>query len=60
MSIFNNTQIAFADKTDAQLRKAYWMFKAIEQPVVTKFGISVLNFTVEKNFPFVTDVVKKT
>ena len=60
MSIFNNTQIAFADKTDAQLRKAYWMFKAIEQPVVTKVGISALNFTVEKNFPFVTDIVKKT
>ena len=60
MSIFNNTQIAFADKTDAQLRKAYWMFKAIEQPVVTKLGISALNFTVEKNFPFVTDIVKKT
>lgn len=60
MSIFNNTQIAFADKTDAQLKKAYWMFKAIEQPIVTKVGISALNFTISNNFPFVTDIVKKT
>ncbi|WP_312818690.1 proline dehydrogenase family protein [Kaistella carnis] len=60
MSIFNNTQIAFADKTDSQLKKAYWMFKAIEQPLLTKFGISALNFTVTNNFPFVTDVVKNT
>ncbi|MGA9213567.1 MAG: proline dehydrogenase, partial [Kaistella sp.] len=45
MSIFNNTQIAFADKTDSQLKKAYWMFKAIEQPMITNVGISALNFT---------------
>ena len=60
MSIFDNTQIAFADKTDSQLRKAYWMFKAIEQPMITNVGISALNFTVKNDFPFVTDIVKKT
>ena len=60
MSIFNNTQIAFADKTDSQLKKAFWMFKAIEQPILTNIGISALNFTVKNNFPFVTDIVKTT
>ena len=60
MSIFNNTQIAFADKTDSQLKKAFWMFKAIEQPLLTNIGISALNFTVKNNFPFVTDIVKTT
>lgn len=60
MSIFNNTQIAFADKTTPQLRKAYWMFKAIEQPALTRMGISVLNFTVKNNFPFVTGIVQNT
>lgn len=60
MSIFNNTKIAFADKTNAQLKKAYWMFKAIEQPVITNVGISALNFTVRNNFPFVTDIVRQT
>lgn len=60
MSIFDNTQLAFADKTDAQLKKAYWMFKLIEQPTLTKLGTSVLNFTVHNNFPFAGNIVKST
>ncbi len=59
MPIFNDTKVAFADKSDAQLRKAYWMFKMIEQPALTSLGTSVLNFTVHNNFPFVTGIVKK-
>ena len=60
MSIFNNTQLAFADKTDAQLRKAFWMFKLIEQPSLTKIGTNFLNFAVHNNFPFAGTVVKNT
>ncbi|MDP9955924.1 proline dehydrogenase [Epilithonimonas hungarica] len=60
MSIFNDTKLAFADKTDAQLKKAYWMFKAIEQPALTNIGVSLLNFTVRNNFPFVDGIVKQT
>ncbi len=60
MSIFNNTQLAFADKSDAQLRKAYWMFKLIEQPTLTKIGTNFLNFAVHHDFPFAGTVVKKT
>ena len=60
MSIFNDTKLAFADKTDAQLKKAYWMFKAIEQPALTNIGVSLLNFTVRNNFPFVDRIVKQT
>lgn len=50
MSIFDNTQIAFADKTTDQLRKAYWMFKGIENPTLTNMGVSMLNFTVRTTF----------
>ena len=60
MNIFNNTQIAFADKSDSQLRKAFWMFKLIEQPALTSIGTSVLNFAVHHNFPFAGNVVKAT
>ena len=60
MSIFDNTQIAFADKSDSQLKKAYWMFKAIEQPLITNIGITSLNFAVKNNIPFVNTIVKKT
>lgn len=60
MSIFNDTQIAFQDKTTEQLKKAKWMFKAIENPTLTNLGIGVLNFTVKNDFPFVQDIVRKT
>ncbi|RRQ45275.1 proline dehydrogenase family protein [Chryseobacterium sp. SC28] len=60
MGIFDDTKLAFADKTDAQLRKAYWMFKAIERPALTNIGVSLLNFTIKNNFPFVDKIVKQT
>lgn len=60
MSIFNDTKIAFADKSDQQLKKAYWMFSAIKHPQLTNIGASVLNFTVHNNFPFVSGIVKDT
>lgn len=60
MSIFNDTKLAFADKTDAQLKKAFWMFKAIENPSLTSVGVSMLNFVVRNNFPFVDGIVKQT
>lgn len=60
MSLFNDTQIAFADKSNSQLRKAYWMFKLIEQPALTKIGTRLLNVAVHNNFPFAGDIVKST
>lgn len=60
MSLFDDTRTAFADRTDAQLKKAYWMFRAIEQPAVTNLGISVLNFSIKNNLPFVKGIVKNT
>lgn len=60
MSIFNDTKIAFADKTTAELKKAYWLFKSMEIPQLTSVGISLLNFTVKNKFPFVNTVVRNT
>jgi proline dehydrogenase len=60
MSLFNNTEIAFASKTNKQLNKAYWMFKLIENPKLTKIGVNLLNFAVDKNLPFVDKIVKAT
>jgi proline dehydrogenase len=60
MSIFNDTKIAFANKSTAQLKKAYWLFKSMEIPQLTSVGISLLNFTVKNNFPFVKTIVRNT
>ena len=58
MYIFNDTKIAFADRSTAQLEKAKWMFTAIQHPSLTNFGIGALNFTIKNNFPLVEDIVK--
>ncbi len=60
MSIFNDTKVAFQDKTTDQLRKAFWMFKTIEHPHITSFGVKFLNFAIDNKFPFVKGVVRKT
>lgn len=60
MSIFNDTQIAFADKSTSQLEKAKWMFTMIQYPSLTNIGIDALNFTIKNNFPFVEGIVKST
>jgi proline dehydrogenase len=60
MSNFNDTEIAFVDKTTRQLEKAKLMFTAIQYPKITNLGISVLNFTIKNNFPFVTGIVRNT
>lgn len=60
MSIFNDTKIAFQEKSTDQLRKAYWMFKAIEHPTLTNIGIKALNFTIHNRFPIVEGIVRNT
>ncbi|MDO5614827.1 MAG: proline dehydrogenase family protein [Cruoricaptor ignavus] len=60
MSIFNDTKVAFQEKTTEQLKKAYWMFRAIEHPHLTNIGVKMLNFSIHNNFPFVEGIVRKT
>lgn len=60
MNIFDNTEVAFMDKTTPQLEKAKWMFTMIQQPALTNIGIDVLNFTIKNNFPFVEGIVRNT
>ena len=40
MSIFNDTKIAFAEKSTAQLEKAKWMFTAIKYPSLTNVELT--------------------
>lgn len=59
MSLFNDTKVAFADKTTEQLEKAKWMFTMIKFPQLTSIGINLLNFSIKNNFPFVEGLSKK-
>jgi proline dehydrogenase len=51
MLIFNNTKIAFSTKTDNELRKAYWLFKTIENPIIVNIGSKLLNLAIFIGFP---------
>ena len=62
MSIFNDTKIAFAEKSTAQLEKKSQVdvYRYKYPSLTTNVGINVLNFTIKNNFPLVTDLVKTT
>ena len=34
--MFDNTQVAFEDKTDKDLNRAYFLFKTISNPFISK------------------------
>lgn len=51
MLTFNDTKISFADKSDYELRKAYWLFKTIESPRIVSLGSKLLNFAISIKFP---------
>ena len=57
--IFNNTEVAFAVKSDAELEKAYWLFKMIKNESLVKLGTGVTKFALKHHFP-VEGLIKTT
>lgn len=50
-SFLDNTEVAFASKSDADLKKAYYLFSLIDNPTLTKIGTSLLNGVMNLNIP---------
>jgi proline dehydrogenase len=50
-NIFNNTQVAFALKTDTELERAYFLFKMIANEPLVKIGTAVTNFALKAHLP---------
>jgi len=48
---FQNTEVAFAMKSDADLKKAYVLFKTIGSPAIVKMGNRMLSIALKVNFP---------
>jgi proline dehydrogenase len=59
MISFENTTVAFAGKTDADLKKAYWLFKLVANHSLVKFGKLATNFALATRLP-IKGLVKKT
>lgn len=59
MSIFDNTEIAFKSKSDADLKRAHFLFSSIKNPQMVKLGASLANFAFTFGLP-IKGIVKKT
>lgn len=59
-NIFDNTEIAFQSKSNAQLKKAYRLFQLISYPSLTEAGNKVAQFFINLNFPLVKSLIKNT
>lgn len=56
---FQDTATAFADKTNAQLREKYWLFKTMGSQALVDFGTTLTNFALSVHLP-VKSIIKKT
>ncbi len=50
-NLFSNTEIAFKSKSNSQLKKAYWLFKIVGNPTITKAGKFLTNFAIKLHLP---------
>lgn len=51
MISFDNTQIAFSYKSDAELNRAYWLFKLVGSPALVKVGKSLTHIALALHLP---------
>lgn len=56
---FNNTELAFQAKSNAQLRQTYWLFRMIDSPFLAKVGPQLMLKAFEWHLPIET-IAKKT
>lgn len=49
--LFNNTEVAFALKTDSELERAYFLFKMISKEPLVKIGTAATKFALNLNLP---------
>ncbi len=56
---FENTEIAFISKSNRELRRAYWLFRAVGSPFLVKTGSSLVRFLLKTGLP-VSWILKPT
>ncbi len=56
---FNDTKIAFEHLTDAELKRAYWLFKAISNNFLVKTGMPVTKLMLNIGLP-IKSIIKAT
>ena len=56
---FEDTEIAFKNKSDKELKQAYWLFKMIGSDFLTKMGSFLTNFALNIGLP-IKGIIKST
>src|SRR5690606_23307551 len=56
---FNNTEIAFRNKSDKDLEKAYWLFKIVASNTLIKIGTPLTNFALKIGLP-IQGIIRNT
>jgi proline dehydrogenase len=51
MKIFDNTEVAFALKSDSQLERGYFLFRMIQNQPMVRIGSAVTNFALKAHLP---------
>ncbi len=59
MISFDNTEIAFKSKSNKDLKRAYWLFKAVGSRAFVKFGKWATNIAFKLRLP-IKGIIKKT
>jgi proline dehydrogenase len=59
MLSFDNTEVAFSGKSDADLNRSYWLFKLIANPVFVNVGQSLTTFAIGTRLP-IKSIIKAT
>jgi len=59
MISFDDTEIAFRSKSKSQLRKAYYLFKLMGKPLLSKLGGKIANVAIKMHIP-ITELIKNT
>jgi proline dehydrogenase len=57
---FSNTEHAFVDKSNPELRKAVWLFKLMNNPALVSAGASLAMMAVNLRLPFFETLVRKS
>src|SRR5215510_7130264 len=56
---FHDTAVAFADKSDAQLKQKYWLFKMMNSSFLVDFGTTSTEFALSLGLP-IQGILKQT
>lgn len=59
MLSFNNTEIAFAGKTNKDLNRSYWLFKLVANSTFVNIGKSLTTFAIKTHLP-IKGLIKAT